>query len=729
MKWFYNLRIAAKLLMCFVFIALIAAFIGYSGYSAMQKMNADKNEITTNRLPSIQSLLIVSRALSDVQIGERGLVIDKLMDGDTRKAQYDYIDNALKQADEAWKIYEPLPQTPEEADDWKTFVTQWDQWIKDNQVVVDSSTERDKLIASGISKDDAKVKAIDNQTEDAILVARNSFLVTHDTLEKIIVINEDQAKLADTQSNAAYASASRTLLITIIIGVLAAIGLGIFLTGVISNPVNKLAAAADKLALGNVNVTVEADTKDEIGNMMRSFSKIIEIIKERADVTRKISDGDMTATVKVKSEEDVLGKNLGNMLDTLKALIKETNALIEAGIAGKLEVRGNTGAFVGSWSEIIGGFNKTLDAVVEPVKEASEVLREMSKGNLDTGVKGDYKGDHAEIKNSLNDTIKTLNNVLGDINSASEQVAAGARQVSDSSQALSQGSTEQAGSIQQVTASVNEVAEQTKQNAISANQANQLALTAKENAITGNSQMQEMLKAMVEINESSTNISKIIKVIDEIAFQTNILALNAAVEAARAGQHGKGFAVVAEEVRNLAARSANAARETTALIEGSIKKVEVGTAITSETAKALNKIVGDIAKVTELVGNIATASNEQANGISQINDAIAQVSVVIQNNSATAEEGAAASEELSGQSEILRDMVSKFKLRRGNDSIRNLEGLNPEVIKILEGISRTAENKKNPGVNGFGDGRRMAENASTASRVKISLNDMDFGKY
>jgi len=463
--------------------------------------------------------------------------------------------------------------------------------------------------------------------------------------------------------------------------------------------------------------------------MMRSFSKIIEIIKERADVTRKISDGDMTATVKVKSEEDVLGKNLGNMLDTLKALIKETNALIEAGIAGKLEVRGNTGAFVGSWSEIIGGFNKTLDAVVEPVKEASEVLREMSKGDLDTGVKGDYKGDHAEIKNSLNDTIKTLNNVLGDINSASEQVAAGARQVSDSSQALSQGSTEQAGSIQQVTASVNEVAEQTKQNAISANQANQLALTAKENAITGNSQMQEMLKAMVEINESSTNISKIIKVIDEIAFQTNILALNAAVEAARAGQHGKGFAVVAEEVRNLAARSANAARETTALIEGSIKKVEVGTAITSETAKALNKIVGDIAKVTELVGNIATASNEQANGISQINDAIAQVSVVIQNNSATAEEGAAASEELSGQSEILRDMVSKFKLRRGNDSIRNLEGLNPEVIKILEGISRTAENKKNPGVNGFGDGRRMAENASTASRVKISLNDMDFGKY
>ncbi len=169
-----------------------------------------------------------------------------------------------------------------------------------------------------------------------------------------------------------------------------------------------------------------------------------------------------------------------------------------------------------------------------------------------------------------------------------------------------------------MTAAITEIAAQTRQNAANANQANELALNARDNAAQGNEQMQEMLDAMEGINESSANISKIIKVIDEIAFQTNILALNAAVEAARAGQHGKGFAVVAEEVRNLAARSASAAKETTDLIEGSIRKVQSGTKIANDTAQALNKIVEGVSQAAVLVGDIAVASNEQATGIAQV---------------------------------------------------------------------------------------------------------------
>lgn len=440
------------------------------------------------------------------------------------------------------------------------------------------------------------------------------------------------------------------------------------------NESQRLTEALSQLAEGDLNFQyVPADAKEEAKESRAVFVKI----------------GDALCSSKA----------------AIEALISDANQLVRNAYEGKLDARADAEKHKGEFRTIVEGINKTLDSVLNPINEAVDVLKKMSAGNLSVKIKGDYRGDHATIKEalnqtidlmpfkdaidalekiadgdlrelmegdykgdslklkqSLNETIESMNMILSQVKNTVEEVTNGAHQVSDASSALSQGATEQAASLEEITSSMMQISSATKQNAEKANIASELTRSARSAAEKGADEMSLLTKAMTDIDSSSKDISKIIKVIDEIAFQTNLLALNAAVEAARAGRHGKGFAVVAEEVRNLAARSATAAKETSEMIENSMKNAQQGSELAGKTANALDEIRNIAGKSADLVNEIAVSSNEQAEGISQINEGLSQIDKVTQTNTSSAEESSSAAEELSSQANDLKRLIAKFKL-------------------------------------------------------------------
>lgn len=311
-------------------------------------------------------------------------------------------------------------------------------------------------------------------------------------------------------------------------------------------------------------------------------------------------------------------------------------------------------------------FQSMSDSLKKIVDDIQYLLGEMAKGNFDVHTKAadSYIGDFEAFRHSISKLNQTLSDTIAQINLSADQVASGSDQVSSGAQALSQGATQQASAVEQLAATMNDLAERVKANAGNADSASSKAGHVGQEMLECNEKMQQLIQAMEHIKSSSDEIGKIIKTIEDIAFQTNILALNAAVEAARAGDSGKGFAVVADEVRNLAIKSGEASKNTAVLIEASIHAVENGTYLVDETAKSLIASVNGAKEVTERIDQISTASQEQAQSIQQITQGIDQISSVVQTNSATAEESAAASEELSGQSQILKNLIEKFKLKR-----------------------------------------------------------------
>jgi len=489
------------------------------------------------------------------------------------------------------------------------------------------------------------------------------------------------------------------------------------LEGQLSNRINP-----NKFTGGYVNIANNLNTM--LDGIITPLNTAIEYINQIAigQIPNLITD-------EYKGDLNNLKASINGIINVLNSLINDLKWISKETGQGNVDAAIESSKYQGDYNLLVEGINNINKLFKQPMTVVMDVVQKLADGDLTAEMVGNYQGEFKKLQEGLNASLQSLNELITSVKTTVDEVSRGAMQVSDASTALSQGATEQAASLEEITSSMNEIASQVKINADNAHQASLITNEAKQFSERGNREMEQLVAAMNEINVASDNIGKIIRVIDEIAFQTNLLALNAAVEAARAGRHGKGFAVVAEEVRNLAARSATAAKETAELIDNTKKAVDNGIMIVTRTSEALEEIKNGAIKSADIVAEIATSSNEQAQAIAQINEGLAQIDKVTQTNTASAEQSASASEELSGQAALLKEMVAHFKLRGvSTDYDENLKSMEHFTLSARKSKSLPTTTRQLSEDDFDKEDNRFEEYKLKPSDI-IKLDDDDFGKY
>ena len=432
---------------------------------------------------------------------------------------------------------------------------------------------------------------------------------------------------------------------------------------------------ADAAALAQAGAAGQLSNRADASRHQGDFRRIVEGVNATLDAVTaplevaartvaELAQGKVPAPITASFPGDFgrLRDNLDTCFEAVNRLVADANGLAEAATEGRLSSRADAGRHQGDFARVVNGVNRTLDAVIAPIGEATGVLEKLAARDLAARMTGNYPGEHARIKQATNATGEALHEALAQVARAVEQVSGAATQIASSSQAVASGASEQASSLTEIGASIDALAGVSRHSAESAQQASGLAGKARESAGAGTAAVEQLQGAMGQIRQSADRTAQIIKDVSDIAFQTNLLALNAAVEAARAGEAGRGFAVVAEEVRSLALRAKEAAHKTEGLIHESVRQAGAGDAAAAEVSSRLTEIAGGISKVTDIVTEIAASAREQSEGVAQVKSSLDEMDRVTQQNAASAEESSSAASELSAQAEELAAMVGSFHL-------------------------------------------------------------------
>lgn len=428
-------------------------------------------------------------------------------------------------------------------------------------------------------------------------------------------------------------------------------------------PLAALTQAAHRLALGEVNVTLPDDgARDEVAGLAAVLQEVAAAQGRLAQAMQQLAQGDTSVDIPVRGSTDVVGRAAQHMRDTLKELTAEIGVLARAASAGRLQERAPVDRFQGTFHALIVALNETLDAIVSPATTARAVLERMAQRDLSARMPTQYQGDHAALAHAINAAGVSLDSAMHEVQQGAQQVASASEQIAQASATLASSSSEQAAALEEIGTSLQEVVVTTKQNAASAQAAFALVSQARDTTAAGITSTERLEVAMADIRSASDRTARIVRTIEEIAFQTNLLALNAAVEAARAGDAGKGFAVVADEVRSLALRASDAAKQTSELIEASVRSAEGGSVASGEVQQHLRDLGERVQTVDRVVVEIAQASQLQVRAVHQISTAVEQMNAITQHSASSAEEGAATAQELAAQSTQMDRLVASFAL-------------------------------------------------------------------